>query len=79
MKSPWISTADALPADETPVLIYLRGEIVIGERRWEDAYEAFWFWDDPTDDGQDWGREEVTHWAYLPPTPNCYEGGLESE
>ena len=70
----WISVGDRLPEDETPVLIIFNGEIVIGERRWdnpgfEDTYKAFWYWDDPTDDGQDWGRDEVTHWMPLPKPP----------
>ena len=70
----WISVEDRLPDEEIPVLIIFNGEIVIGERRWdnpgfEDTYKAFWYWDDPTDDGQDWGRDEVTHWMPLPKPP----------
>ncbi len=53
----WISTSRQLPLDETPVLIFRNGEFRIGERRWdypgfEDTYRAFWYWDDPNDDGQ---------------------------
>ena len=59
-----------------PVLIFWNGNIVIGERRcehptFEETFEAFWYWDDPTDDGQDWEREEVTHWMPLPDAPNA--------
>ncbi|MDP2262655.1 MAG: DUF551 domain-containing protein [Hydrogenophaga sp.] len=74
MSAPWISVEGKLPPDETPVLIVWRGTVVIGERRWdhpgyEDRYQSYWYWDDPTDDGQDWGRDDVTHWMPLPEPP----------
>lgn len=67
----WMHTKDGLPPDETPVLIVLKGEIRIGELRWErpgfeDTFEAFRYWDDPYDDGQDWEWDDVTKWAMLP-------------
>jgi hypothetical protein len=70
----WISVDERLPADETPVLIMLRGEIAIGELRWEhpsheETYESFRYWDNPSDDGQDWQWPDVTHWMLLPAAP----------
>lgn len=73
----WISTSRQLPSDETPVLIFRNGEIRVGERRWEypgfeDTYRAFWYWDDPNDDGQAWeDNNDVTHWMPLPEAPNA--------
>lgn len=74
-KVTWVPTSERLPTDETPVLIVWRGNVVIGERRWEnpgpeDTYAAFWYWDDPSDDGQDWRTEDVTHWMHLPELPD---------
>ena len=71
----WISTSRQLPSDETPVLILRSGEVRIGERRWdypgfEDTYRAFWYWEDPNDDGQAWeDNNDVTHWMPLPEAP----------
>jgi hypothetical protein len=70
----WISVDERLPADETPVLIMLRGEITIGELRWEhpsheETYQAFRYWDNPSDDGQDWQWHDVTHWMALSAAP----------
>ena len=70
----WITTREALPEIETPALIFMCGDIVVGERRWdypafEDAYKAFWYWDNPVDDGQEWERGDVTHWMPLPAPP----------
>ncbi len=71
----WIPTTQSLPPEETPVLIVWKGAaIVIGERRWEhpnheESFKPDWYWDDPSDDGQDWGRDDVTHWMHLPPLP----------
>jgi hypothetical protein len=67
----WISTEDQLPPDETPVLIIRRGVVAIGELRWEhpsyeETYQAFRYWDDPNNDGQDWEWADVTHWMALP-------------
>ena len=69
----WVYTGDLLPPDKTPVLIIRNGEVRIGERRWEhpsfeDTYKAFWYWDDPTNDGQIWEyNDEITHWMPIPP------------
>lgn len=74
MNSEWISINDDLPPEETPVLIIRKGVVRIGERRWDhpsfgDSYKAFWYWDDPNDDGQDWENDEITHWRTLPSVP----------
>lgn len=72
----WVSTSRQLPSDKTPVLIFRNGVIRIGERRWdypgfEDTYRAFWYWDDPNDDGQAWeDNDDVTYWMPLPDAPN---------
>lgn len=63
----WITCADRLPPDETPVPIMLDGELRLGELRWdhpgwEDTYQSYRYWDDPHDDGQDWQMHDVTHW-----------------
>jgi hypothetical protein len=71
----WIPCISKLPLDKTPVLIIRNGEVRVGERRWEypsfeDSYKAFWYWDDPNDDGQQWEyNNDVTHWMPLPAAP----------
>jgi hypothetical protein len=76
----WIKTEDQLPPDETPVLIVRNGVPAIGELRWEhpsheETYEAFRYWDDPNNDGQDWQWPEVTHWMALPDVPGSAPTG----
>jgi hypothetical protein len=68
----WISVADRMPADETPVIALLAGLPVIAERCWdrpgyEDTYNAYRYWDSPTSDGQEW--DAITHWLPLPTAP----------
>jgi hypothetical protein len=70
----WIPTRERLPEEGTPVLILRKGETRIGERRWErpayeETFSAFWFWDDPSNEGQDWENDEITYWRPLPPPP----------
>jgi len=70
----WTKTADALPTEETPVLILHCGKPRIGQRVWdhpgyEDTYKAYWYWDDPEDDGQGWDNCDITHWMPLPAAP----------
>lgn len=67
----WNRTDESLPPDETPVLIVHRGNVKIGEIRWEhpahgEAFSAFQFWDDPSNDGQNWDWGDVTHWMPIP-------------
>ena len=76
----WISVSDRLPDDETPVIIVYRNNVVVGERRWEhpayyDNFASFWFWDSPTDEGQDWDRDKVTHWMSIPALPTIINYG----
>jgi len=73
-KSEWVSVSDRLPPRDTPVLILHSEEVKVGELRWdspgfEDTYEEFWYWDSPTDDGQEWERPDVTHWQAIPLPP----------
>jgi hypothetical protein len=73
--SQWIPVSDRLPPDETSVVIFKDGDIMIGELRWdvphfEDNYSAFRYWDNPNDDGQDWEWDSVTHWMPLPGVPS---------
>lgn len=70
----WLSAADQLPPDETPVLIVLDGHIRVGELRWDrpghkDTYRAYRYWDDPEDNGQCWEFDQITHWCPLPQRP----------
>jgi Protein of unknown function (DUF551) len=70
----WISVDQELPKEETSVLIIHRGDVKIGERRWEyptfeESYRPFWYWDDPNDDGKDWECPDVTHWQPIPAPP----------
>jgi hypothetical protein len=72
--SAWVACADRLPAVETPVLILCKGQLRVGELRWdtpgyEDTYQAFQYWDDPDDDGQCWEWGDITHWMPAPPLP----------
>ena len=67
----WVSTLDRLPPDETVVIAVVNGRIRLAERRWEyptyeETFKAFWYWDDPSNDGQDWGIADVTHWMPIP-------------
>lgn len=65
----WNKPDDILPPVDRPVLVRIDGVVRIGELRWdcpgwEDTYDAYQYWDDPHNDGQDWeGR--VTDWAYF--------------
>lgn len=73
-KSKWILTKDELPKEDTPVLIFVKGEIHIGEIRWEDptfeeTFKAFKYWQDPTTESADWEWHDVTHWMPLPEEP----------
>lgn len=70
----WISVTVELPKEETPVLVLLNGKPRVGERRWEmpsyeDTFKAYWYWDDPEDDGQCWEVPDITHWMPIPPAP----------
>lgn len=70
----WIKTDDEMPPEETAVLIYHNKQVKIGELRWdhpnwEDSYQSYLYWDNPFDDGQDWGMHDVTHWARIPDPP----------
>lgn len=71
MNLSWVrGTNEALPPEETPVLTNYQGVRVL-ERRWDkpsyyDSYEAYWYWDDPKNDGQEIAREEVNEWMYIP-------------
>jgi len=74
-QSQWISVEDELPPEQTPVLVRLNSQTLyeIAERRWErptyeETFTAFWYWDNPSNDGQDWG-EYVTHWMPFPSPP----------
>jgi hypothetical protein len=72
---PWLNPRHGLPPDETPVLVIVRGERRIGELRWErpsheETFEAFRYWDDPTNDGQDWEWNDILCWTLLPEIPN---------
>lgn len=72
----WISTQNRMPPDEEPVLIIHRGEVKIGELRWErpgyeETYQAFRYWDDPTNDGQDWEMADVTYWMPIAAAPSA--------
>lgn len=69
MSATWVPTDGdhELPPEETPVVVMLRGQLRVAERRWdhpgfEDTYKSYWYWDCPYHDGQDWGQEDVTHW-----------------
>lgn len=73
--SPWVPTADTLPPEETPVLLFRKGAIVIGERQWErpswdETFDSFWFWTCPNEFWiDDIDVADVTHWAPLPAPP----------
>lgn len=50
------------------------GSPKLGEIRWEspgfeDSYQAFRYWDSPTDDGKVWECGDITHWMPLPQPP----------
>lgn len=71
----WFSCSEKLPDEDTPVLIVLDGVVRIGELRrehpsWEETWQSYQFWDDPTNDGMDWDWDSVTHWMPLPALPN---------
>lgn len=65
----WFGVHEKTPPDETPILTNYDGGRIL-ERRWEtssweEGRNAFWYWDDPNDDGQDIHPNEVTMWAEL--------------
>ena len=67
----WVhDTNETLPPPEHPVLTSYQGGRIL-ERRWDypgyyDNYEAYWYWDDPEDDGQEIARQDVKEWMYIP-------------
>lgn len=71
----WVPTAERLPPDETSVLLFRNGKVVIGERRWEhptweETFSSFWFWACPDDQWHDdQGDATVSHWMPLPDGP----------
>jgi len=71
----WIKTKDQLPETETPVLIVCNKIIRVGALFWEkpmfeEAYEAYKYWDDPNNSLSDiWEDNEVTHWMPMPELP----------
>lgn len=85
----WVSVRERLPENDTPVLIVLDGEVKIAERRtespsFEESWDAYDYWDDPANDGQDWHDSQVTYWMPIPDpslTGNIIslEGLLEDE
>lgn len=70
----WTPVKERLPADETHVLVLIKGEPRIGAVFWEcpgheDTHPPFQYWDDPYDCGQAWDWGDVTHWAEIPKVP----------
>lgn len=81
---PVVRTVDMLPPSEQEVFILVRGRWRVGELRWErpgfeDTFQAFQYWDDPEDDGQDWEWYDVTHWCSQPAIPEPYDPFMECE
>ena len=74
----WMRCELCLPEEQTPVLIcFVDGDIRLGELRWEkptheETFEAFQYWDNPHDEGQEWEWEweDIIYWASLPKAPN---------
>ena len=68
----WIPTEERLPDVETQVLVKMfDGKVRFGELRWrrptyEETFPAFLYFDDPTNDGQDWDWFDITHWTPMP-------------
>ena len=78
MTNTWTPACDRLPKIETPVLCVYRGEHRIFERRiesptGEETFKAFYYWDDPVDDGQEILDTDVTHWMPLPTLPPLHK------
>lgn len=73
----WIDAKNGrFPELDTPVLVVYDGEIRIGvlcreNPSFEDNYQAFSYWDDAFDEGQDWDFHSVTHWQPLPELPRA--------
>ena len=73
----WIPASERSPEDDTPVLILFRngdrniGEIRLDSPGFEDSYQAFRYWDSPTDDGKVWEWGDITHWMPLPQPPKA--------
>jgi len=87
-KLKWISVDDRLPEPEQAVLAAVNGldaPIVLG-LRWECCnpmiegyFKDFLYWDDPNNDGQDFG-DRVSHWMPCPDMPqltNINDNGRE--
>lgn len=71
----WVDTQEALPPLNTPVLVAVHGYYfpLILERRWEqptfeETFDPFWYWDDPLDDGKEFG-DNVYAWKELSELP----------
>ncbi|UIF90875.1 hypothetical protein [Cupriavidus sp. UYPR2.512] len=64
---------EATGGREKPVLImFNNGDVRIGELRWErptheESHQAFRYWDDPHNDGQDWGWDDIVFWMPIAP------------
>lgn len=77
LKNGWIDPNQRLPEPETPVLALVHGldYPIVLELRWETCnemiesyFKGFLYWDNPHDDGQDYG-DRVFAWQSLPLDP----------
>ena len=72
--SDWISTKQNLPPLHEPVLALFNGNPIVLELAeetpsWEETFDAFRYWVEPSSETLDIDWDEVTHWMPIPRPP----------
>lgn len=67
----WHDASHELPPEGALVLIeFTNGRLRLASifedvPSWEDTYQAYFYFDDPEDEGQDWQMDDIARWKYI--------------